>query len=338
MLFLKKVFNKKTTLLVGTVAAVVTVAFLATQYASGVYFTNALNVATNVIIGGDLDVHDDIYVDDKIDAHRYYQDGQELTLGGLWEEGSFGDIYYDNGDVAIGRASPSATLDVDGDTLIRDDLDVYGDVKVDTTGTFWVDAGSWVSIMSGDDIVLNADGFMLLKTWGTYSEIQLETAGSGADINLYSDDDINIDAYDNLTLDAGDCYGSCAADIAESIASEGDVGPGDVVVYLEGKVAKSTQPYDKTVVGVISTSPTVILRDLGRFENGAFLAISGIVPCKVTNENGVIEVGDLLTSSSKPGYAMRCAESQKCFGTTIGKALEGSDKPEDTIFVIISLN
>ena len=35
------------------------------------------------------------------------------------------------------------------------------------------------------------------------------------------------------------------------------------------------------------------------------VALAGRVPVKVTDENGPIQKGDLLTTSGKPGYAMR---------------------------------
>ena len=37
----------------------------------------------------------------------------------LWKLGTAGNIYYDAGDVAIGRTSPDATLDVNGDSITR---------------------------------------------------------------------------------------------------------------------------------------------------------------------------------------------------------------------------
>ena len=53
------------------------------------------------------------------------------------------------------------------------------------------------------------------------------------------------------------------------------------------------------------------------------LVLMGTVPVKATTENGPINAGDLLTVSSKPDYAMRCARAKECEGTIIGKALEG---------------
>jgi hypothetical protein len=53
----------------------------------------------------------------------------------------------------------------------------------------------------------------------------------------------------------------------------------------------------------------------------ALLALSGIVPVKVTNEGGPIQPGDLLVSSSTPGYAMRWAGDGPCPCALVGKAL-----------------
>jgi hypothetical protein len=58
------------------------------------------------------------------------------------------------------------------------------------------------------------------------------------------------------------------------------------------------------------------------------LAIYGYFPAKVTLENGAIKRGDPLTSSSKPGYAMKATSACK----TIGYALEDAQE-EGTIQV-----
>jgi hypothetical protein len=57
-------------------------------------------------------------------------------------------------------------------------------------------------------------------------------------------------------------------------------------------------------------------------EGYALLALSGIVPVKVTNEGGPILPGDLLVSSSTPGYAMRWAGDGPCLCALVGKALD----------------
>jgi hypothetical protein len=65
------------------------------------------------------------------------------------------------------------------------------------------------------------------------------------------------------------------------------------------------------------------------------LALIGRVPVKVTTENGPIHPGDLLTSASKPGYAMRCESAEKCEGAIIGKALEPLEEGEGLILVLL---
>jgi hypothetical protein len=51
------------------------------------------------------------------------------------------------------------------------------------------------------------------------------------------------------------------------------------------------------------------------------LAIVGVVPVKVTAENGAIQPGDLLVASSVPGRAMKAGPNPPQ-GSVIGKALE----------------
>lgn len=47
----------------------------------------------------------------------------------------------------------------------------------------------------------------------------------------------------------------------------------------------------------------------------------GKVYCKVDARNSSIEMGDLLTTSSTQGYAMKAEDPMKAFGAVIGKAL-----------------
>ena len=123
------------------------------------------------------------------------------------------------------------------------------------------------------------------------------------------------------------------SDFAESLPVAGDPAsyePGDVLVISldrPGGVEKCSRTYDGLVVGVYSTRPGFLGADKeGATEVAADevpVAVLGIVPVKVTDENGAIQPGDLLTTSSTAGHAMRCAGVDLCFGRTLGKALEG---------------
>ena len=67
------------------------------------------------------------------------------------------------------------------------------------------------------------------------------------------------------------------------------------------------------------------------------LAVVGIVPCKVTAENGAILGGDLLVTSSRPGYAMKGTDRSRLVGAVVGKALEPLPKGAGTIQVLVTL-
>jgi hypothetical protein len=79
------------------------------------------------------------------------------------------------------------------------------------------------------------------------------------------------------------------------------------------------------VAGVYSTKPGLVGRrveaDRPNKETELPMAMVGIVPTKVSTENGPIERGDLLVSSSTPGYAMKGTDGSRMMGAVIGKAL-----------------
>ncbi len=72
-------------------------------------------------------------------------------------------------------------------------------------------------------------------------------------------------------------------------------------------------------------------------------SIIGIVPTKVSTENGPIQVGDLLTTSSTPGYAMKALPLRigkaRVYrtGTILGKALESLKEGNGLIKVLVTL-
>jgi hypothetical protein len=67
------------------------------------------------------------------------------------------------------------------------------------------------------------------------------------------------------------------------------------------------------------------------------LAVIGIVPCKVSAENGPIQIGDLLVTSSLPGFAMRGTNRRRMLGAIVGKALEPLASGSGIIRVLVTL-
>ncbi|HRO90731.1 MAG TPA: hypothetical protein PLC06_09555, partial [Promineifilum sp.] len=110
------------------------------------------------------------------------------------------------------------------------------------------------------------------------------------------------------------------------------------------KLTRSTEPYQTTVVGVYSSQPAFLGNSAGEEQDGRVpLALVGVVPVKVSAENGPIHPGDLLVASATVGHAMR-AEPVVVDGVTfypsgvvIGKALGSLDEGTGMIDVLVML-
>ena len=67
------------------------------------------------------------------------------------------------------------------------------------------------------------------------------------------------------------------------------------------------------------------------------MAMVGRVPTKVSAENGPIQVGDMLVSSSTVGYAMKGTDRSQMLGAVIGKALTPLGSGTGVIMVLVTL-
>jgi len=153
------------------------------------------------------------------------------------------------------------------------------------------------------------------------------------------------------------------ADVAEWVPVSEPVEPGDVLELdpsRPGHYRKARSPCSTLVGGVVSTDPGVILgadapsssasgsglwTDDSRLPTGdsrlategsALLALLGIVPVNVTDENGPIQPGDLLVVSSTAGHAMRWdppQDGEAC--GLVGKALEPFDSGAGMIQMLL---
>ena len=176
---------------------------------------------------------------------------------------------------------------------------------------------------------LYGSGRLNLILGGTAAVFRVDKSG-----NVYADS-----AY----YGAGFYTGS--ADVAEWVLVSEQVEPGDVLELdpnHPGQYRKSRGPCSALVAGIVSTDPGFILGSPATTEDSglstpykALLALVGIVPVKVIDEGGPIKPGDLLTTSSTLGYAMKWNLSMGERGTFIGKALEAFDGNEGVIKVLL---
>ena len=132
-----------------------------------------------------------------------------------------------------------------------------------------------------------------------------------------------------------------SVDVLDSVAA---YSPGDVLVVdptSNRRFALSREPYSPLVAGIYSTKPGMLgsrssMNDKQRADEIP-MAVVGIVPTKVSAENGPIERGDLLVTSSTPGYAMKGTDRDRMLGAVVGKALEPLANGAGIIEVLVTV-
>jgi hypothetical protein len=154
-----------------------------------------------------------------------------------------------------------------------------------------------------------------------------------------------VDPLGKVFADGG--FQTGGADFAESFAVRGDrkhYEAGDLLaIDRDGarRMVLAQEPYSHLVAGIYSTKPGLLGTPHTMFdpelEQEVPLAVVGVVPCKVTAENGPITAGDLLVSSSRPGYAMKGTNRKRMLGAVVGKALEPLPSGKGTILVLVTL-
>jgi len=283
---------------------------------------------------------------DETGSDKLYIDNSTTTDPLIW--GDFeNDVLGFNARVGVGTKSPSSTAQMQiigsGRTYALYTINTDG---VGTNYGALITAGS-----TGTNGAQATRSLVYRNGTGTYYSGYFYDTGTGGAYNgLYAD------------LRSGD-----AIDIAEYIYDTfGDTGPADVVVAdpnNKESVLKCSRPFETSVIGVISTKPHLIMgmelvmdEETGEIYedvNAAQLALAGRVPVKVTDENGPIQIGDYITTSSTPGYAMKwtlldvneasdfdelksmLSENEKRRSAIIGKALEVHESGTGQIVVLI---
>jgi len=125
------------------------------------------------------------------------------------------------------------------------------------------------------------------------------------------------------------------ADLAEKYTSDVQYPPGTVVVLGgEAEVTRSDGPTSRAIAGIVSTDPAYLMNNDLEGDTVVDVALIGRVPCMVT---GIINKGDLLVSSNRPGHA--CAWTNATnppAGSIVGKAIENkTDEDPGVIEVLV---
>ena len=280
------------------------------------------------------------------------QSASNIFAGG---DGSDGDLVLRNGAeqdrIRLDADGGNAWLGgngADGDIVL---FSTSGDNRTTGQATIHLD-GQQGNIFAGGQ---GADGDLVLRSTTKQDRIRLDAGGgniwvggNGADGDIVlfpsgGDNSTLSQATIHLNGDSGDIVLQ-NADCAEDFPVENPevLEPGTVVaIGKEARLRISDSPYNKRVAGVIAGAgdlkPGIVL---GRNRNTSKqlpVALMGRVYCKVDASHGAIEVGDLLTTSSTPGHAMKASDPLQAFGAVIGKALSDLKSGTGLIPVLIAL-
>lgn len=148
--------------------------------------------------------------------------------------------------------------------------------------------------------------------------------------------------YDGSSGSGGDFMRTNAAgwstgsyDFAEMFPSPDALVAGEIVTFGDAsqQVKRSIgSTYDQGIAGIVSTRPGFLA---GENAQGNYpIALSGRVPTLVSTENGAIKIGDPLTTSTTPGYAMRATEA----GPILGYAAEAFEGSTGKIIVYVNVS
>jgi hypothetical protein len=221
-----------------------------------------------------------------------------------------------NGKVGINTTSPSQRLEVNGNYVLIDGAnaaDGNGPIDAYIGGN---GSGSDVQIGSMNSNITTV-GFWNL------------TAGAWMHI-----------ACSSITINGG-------ADLAEPFpmaTAANEILPGAVLVIDKqnpGQLKLSDQAYDGRVAGVVSgangINPGIQMQQQGLLEGGKNVALTGRVYVQADASNGAIEPGDLLTTSTNPGHAMKVTDHARAQGAILGKAMTGLSEGKGMVLVLVTL-
>ena len=189
-----------------------------------------------------------------------------------------------------------------------------------------------VRVAGSTKLIVKNDGKVGIGT--TIPDEQLTVVG-----NVKIDGNLNI--YDGFTkimeLGAG-------LDYAEGfdVSARDKIEPGSVLIIdadNPGKLALSNTSYDTKVAGIVAGAKGMgsgVRLGAGQFDYD--VALAGRVYCKVDATDEAVKPGDLLTTSSTPGHAMKAVDYAHAQGAILGKAMESLEKGQKgQILVLVTL-
>jgi hypothetical protein len=236
--------------------------------------------------------------------------------------------------IADGAGNPRVIINGQDGTLLMKDAAGATTVWIDARYGL-LDLGGGTN--EGDLRIRDQNGEFVFKFNAQNALLDLGGKGNEGDLRLFNDAG---DATIHLDGGAGDIK-LLGADLAEDFASSVEIEPGTVVVALEvDEVTVADAACDRRVVGIAAGAggfrPALRLGSRPG-EDRIAVAVAGRAYCKADATHGPIELGDLLTSSTTRGHAMRVVDPAAASGAIIGKALGRLEHGTGMIPVLLAL-
>lgn len=189
--------------------------------------------------------------------------------------------------------------------------------------------GGWFVCDGATGYAIDADatgsnGVGIISTAGGTYGIGLISQGAYQSARFYGNVSIYEYGTTNKVIELGK-----GLDYAEGFDVSGDatqIAPGTVLVIdpeNPGRLARCERAYDRRVAGIVAGANGLgsgVRLGSGEFDHD--VALAGRVYCNVIAIDGDIQPGDLLTTSSQPGYAMKVRDHGRAQGAILGKAME----------------
>lgn len=194
--------------------------------------------------------------------------------------------------------------------------------------------------LPNSDLILSSNNDVIVRldnNGGGNGVFRVKNSG-GADV-------VQIDEAGKTTTKVLEITGG--SDLSEQfdVDAHEQIQPG-MVVSIDpanpGKLVVSTEAYDHKVAGIISGAggvmPGMLMSQSGSLADGQYpVALTGRVYCLADASHDPIRAGDLLTTSSTPGHAMRVIDAVKARGAILGKAMTALAGGKGLVLVLVSL-
>jgi hypothetical protein len=239
-------------------------------------------------------------------------------------------LHVNDGQLAVSeRHAFNAQTGVWGQTAVFADGD-YNDTGHAVIGSTSLDEGRGplgFVVADGEHMAIDIEGRVAIGAIGTFTQAT----------------DAKLDVQGRVEVDCLRITGGC--DIVEGFQTGTEaLDPGTVVVIdsnRPGDLAASASVYDRRVAGVVSGAGGVkaglALGQDGVLDGETQVAVAGRVYVKCSAENGAIAPGDLLTTSSIRGHAMRATDVVASNGTVLGKAMGRLDAGTGLVLALVNL-